>query len=168
MYTASSILGPSVFRSNLIEFMPQPVNLENIEGRWGIKSCVDARDLYSGSAEMFKNIIGREWERMYRRYSDYIVSLTIGRDNWLVHKAQAEVYLDSTGFTPVFNLRLFVETFVAQSSRVVIPEIEWTYSKVDGYSVKEWRCGYCRSPNIIKDRHCTQCGSPRALLMQEM
>jgi hypothetical protein len=168
MYTASSILGPSVFRSNLIEFMPQPVELENIEGRWGIESRVDARDLYFGNAEKFKDIVGREWEMMYRKYSYYIVSLTIGRDNWLVHKAQADVYLDASEFVPVFHMRLFVETFVAPSNKIVIPEIEWTYSKVDGYSIKEWRCGYCRSPNVIKDRHCTQCGSPRALLIQEM
>jgi hypothetical protein len=158
------------FDKDMKEFLPEPVELDKLEGRYGIEtmvSCPVNFDWYS--KDDLRYLIKSAWDRMYRQYADYIVSITIGRDDWLVHKATAEAsWMPYESYFPAIRLRLYVDMFVAPTRQVYVPEIVWEYSAFGGYHAKEWRCGYCKSPNEMKERHCTQCGSPRAKLIQEM
>jgi uncharacterized OB-fold protein len=61
-------------------------------------------------------------------------------------------------------LRLDYEIIVTSTHPIVLPVFK--YSE-EGKMI-EWRCGYCSSPNVPEKRHCSQCGAPRALLIQEM
>lgn len=53
--------------------------------------------------------------------------------------------------------------FVSPTQNVVIPTVVW-----DNGVIKEWRCGHCETPHDFKHRYCTQCGAPRAQLIQEI
>ena len=75
------------------------------------------------------------------------------------------------------DLVLYYELFVTptRNAMVYIPEIVYepvrASWKLDGDVNRrpiEWRCGHCTTPNPMEERSCTQCGAPRALLIQEM
>lgn len=64
------------------------------------------------------------------------------------------------------DLLYTMEVFVMPTRNAYIPEL--VYDVFDEPKVVEWRCGHCKTPNVMEDRLCTQCGAPRALLVQEL
>ena len=64
------------------------------------------------------------------------------------------------------DLLYTMEVFAMPTRNMVIPEL--VYDTFDEPRVVEWRCGHCKTPNAMEERLCTQCGAPRALLVQEL
>lgn len=112
-----------------------------------------------------ESYVQRTWHELYRAISDQVVKMSIGRDAYLVTRMTPkirEAYYGS-GF-PLTEFIVQAEMFYATERNFVIPIV--TYD--EQFRAIEWRCGYCNSPNVIEERHCSQCGAPRALLIQEM
>lgn len=107
----------------------------------------------------------RIWRNMYTELLTRIAKITIGRDEHFVIKFHPMT--EYRGDTFMTKLMLSADVLVAQTKNVIIPTILW--DNVDGNLImREWRCGYCNSPNELKERHCTQCGGTRAQLIQEL
>lgn len=115
--------------------------------------------------EHYIEFIGSAWQRLYDQLAKQIMRKTIGRKEYFVTRFIPHMK-DEQGYMIILELR--AECFVAPTRNVYIPEIIYTPTSMGWNKMKEWRCGYCRSPNEMESRHCTQCGSPRALLLQEM
>lgn len=149
------------------KFLPKP-KLESLDGDLlGVKTSISIypHDLLEyDRREYFEEAIAYHWEAMYEDVIRRIARLTSGKTNYFVTRFIPRM-TESNSLGIV--LELLVDCFVAPTRNVYIPEI--VYENVGDFSqIKEWRCGYCRSPNKMGERHCTQCGSPRALLIQEM
>jgi hypothetical protein len=142
------------------KYLPQQ-KMETITGEvLGARMDVSIRVLDEDS-----DYLQHSWERLYHDISYELMKRTIGRKDYFVTRFVPRMRDSENGWGIV--LELLVDCFVAQTKNVYIPEIVYERSGI--YTViKEWRCGYCSSPNEMKERHCTQCGSPRALLIQEM
>jgi hypothetical protein len=119
-------------------------------------------------------------DNLYRALFAKILKLIEGRKEYLTFKADLVVKPVSNDFKyggMLIDLVLYYELFVTPSraTAVYIPEIRYDavpQSWSPGCEMKrtpiEWRCGHCTTPNPMERRTCTQCGAPRALLIQEM
>lgn len=142
----------------LKNILPEPES-QRIDGnRFGQKISITLDMLDRDDMERY---VAYNWRKLYIDIWNHITTCTIGQSYWVTTKFYPEVLRG----TYTLDLCLFVDIFVSPTNKVVVPE--FIYSSW-GHEPIEWRCGYCRSPNRVEERHCTQCGSPRALLIQEM
>jgi len=143
--------------------LPQPdAELEETkDGRWGLIRKIPVY-MMEEDKHKAKEFLFYEWRRAYQQAMLHITKQIIGRKEYFVFRFFPKLVNDYREDFCV-NLELSWDIFAAPTKNIVIPE--FTY--IDNHPV-EWKCGACTSPNEIKERHCTQCGSPRALLIQEM
>jgi len=112
-----------------------------------------------------KDYFVRIWRKMYEDLLARIARITIGRDEYFVIKFHPMT--EYRGDEVMSKFQLGADVLVADTKNVVIPTIMWDNSG-GVFKMKEWRCGYCGSPNKLEERHCTQCSATRAKLIQEM
>lgn len=151
---------------DLQKYLPveNDINIDD-NGRLGITIGVPLNVLKEYKDEWLQH----EWVDMYRKLSYEVARRAIGRNDWLLVRYYPYIVRkdDPRTISALIELTLVCDIFVAPHKDVVIPEFR--YEIIDNKpKAIEWRCGYCNSPNKVEDRHCTQCGSARALLIQEM
>ena len=139
---------------------PRPIELEGEGGTWGVQSLVDAHVVAQDP-----RFLDYAWEQLYRKAADTIISITFGRDDYLVSRIRPLVDPYGAQSFRMITLGLRMELFFAQTERVIIPEMVY---EPNTNKVIEWRCGYCGVPNKPDERTCVKCGAPRALLLQEL
>ena len=133
---------------------------EGVSGRMHIRTQIND-DLVLDHPDYVRHVV----HRMYQKATEKVALLSIGVEG----RVATKYFLHSGRDFERFGF--FVEL---QFDCLVIPErtreIEiYTPSfTVQDNIYREWRCGYCSSPNEMKSRHCTQCGSGRELLIQEL
>ncbi|MCK5486572.1 MAG: hypothetical protein KAI86_10185 [Desulfobacterales bacterium] len=104
------------------------------------------------------------WRRLYDDLIRRVSDATKGRDEHFIVKFFPLVEWVRE---ELHSFQLAADVMVAETKNVVIPTFVW--EKQNGfYQVVEWKCGYCQAVNTIEERSCTQCGAPRATLIQEM
>jgi len=164
----------SIF-DGLIRILPEPqkLDIKNYNGKIAIEREIPINEYLvfnNGNSDYMARIekeIAIEWQAMYHNITMHICKLLMGKDYYYVMKLMpfAEDYFDHSHYMgQIIRLRLIADISIAQQKKVVIPT--WIYREIN-VSV-EWRCGGCNTPNIPESRWCSQCGMPRALLLQEM
>lgn len=146
------------------EILPEPT-FEKIEGsRLGYRHTLSENYIFhSLMYGYFQRDISRIWVRMYEEVTLKVAKMMIGNSYWYVLKFDPR-YLRSIDSV---ILELYCDINIAMTSKIVVPEYIYDLHNL-AEMPKEWRCGYCKSPNKMEDRHCTQCGAARTLLIQEM
>jgi hypothetical protein len=146
----------------LLKFMPHP------------EETMDGNDLYCeysipeyeyiSHAEDCEAYIQYHWRALYEMAVRKVTNIVMGRnEHFIVRYIPTAFHGRSLGMDEI-KLRVIYELMVVPTKNYIIPV--FTYSEITHAPI-EWRCGYCASPNEMKERHCTQCGAPRALLLQE-
>lgn len=69
---------------------------------------------------------------------------------------------------PIPPSRYYTSGTVSQPRLFVSGSVYLSDFNKDTERTVEWICEYCHSPNETSKRFCSQCGAPRALLIQEM
>ena len=161
------------FIENLLDFLPEPekLDIKNFDGRIGIESIIllhfeDISDYHLDHGNKIEEKIVWSWRHMYNSLTQHLSKIFLGRDDYFVVKMTPLIYDDFyNGFVPQIKLRILVDINVAHTKNVTIAE--WSFDPIMNFPI-EWKCGNCTTPNLPEDRWCSQCGAPRALLMQEM
>lgn len=146
------------------DLLPKLEPVENREGRINLRQRISTHIFDMGSPAEY---LQRAWLDLYRTMIEYMSRMVIGNENYLVVKFHPTVETRDYDQDTV-SFHLGAEIMVAQTANVVMPTFVYNDAPIGHRKVIEWRCGYCQSPNKIEERHCSQCGSPRALLLQEM
>lgn len=141
-----------------------PMSEDTESGKLVVQYSISDREALFAINEQ-KDYLARIWRKMYEDLLARIARITIGRDEYFVIKFHPMTEYRGNMF--MSKLQLGADILVADTKNVVIPTILWDNSG-GNFRMKEWRCGYCNSPNELKERHCTQCGATRAKLIQEM
>lgn len=156
----------SVYEDELLKkYMPR--GEKSLDGdRLACETFISEEMLFHAHIDM-DNYIQRMWQIMYEKAVREVTAIIMGRTEHFLCRYIPKVYSNMGAYTatPGLTLRVIYEIMVCQTSNIVIPT--FVYPEASRQPV-EWRCGYCTSPNQIHDRHCTQCGAPRALLIQEI
>ena len=125
-------------------------------------------DVREDGGDFFRKRLAWEWQSMYQKMAHEIARRAIGFKDYFVTRYYPFVSRGKWGsYSDTLQLTLYVDIFVTQHKDVVIPDFRYEYVDNKPRAI-EWRCGHCSSPNEISARQCTQCGAPRALLIQEM
>ena len=162
-----------IFIENLLDFLPEPekLDIKNFNGRIGIESIIplhfeDISDYHLDHGSKIEERIVWGWRHMYNSLTQHVSKIFLGRDDYFVVKMTPLIYDDfHNGFVPQIKLRILVDINVAHTKNVTIAE--WSFDPVMNFPI-EWKCAGCSTPNLPEDRWCSQCGAPRALLIQEM
>lgn len=156
----SRYLDPHMMKDFLL-----PVKEDEEEGKLVVQTTISDREALF-MHEQRPDYLARVWRDMYITLLTRIARITIGREEHFIIKFHPLVDY-RRGDHWMSSLRLSADVMVAQTKNVVIPTIKW--ETIDGvYQPKEWKCGYCRVPNVMEDRSCEKCGAPRATLIQEL
>ena len=147
--------------SRLRQFFPK-VSQESLSGDRIVYQTHLSFEMLSLNYPNIEEMIQHQWRRLYEGAVRKVTDLIMGKTDHFVVRYLPIISKDLIGN---IELEVTYEIMCVQNRDVVIPI--FTYSETS-HSVIEWRCGHCASPNEIKERHCTQCGAPRALLIQEM
>ena len=110
------------------------------------------------------------WDDLYTDVFRKLALYIIGKPDYFFTRFVPRMYTERSVnmYEDGVVLELITEIFVAPTRNIFIPEFVYEPVASGMSRMVEWRCGYCRSPNELRDRHCSQCGSPRAVLIQEM
>lgn len=148
--------------NELKNLLPEP-ELEKVEGnRFGYRVFVDEyRAFHLYEQGRIKEYFSYEWVKMYQQVTLKIAKMMMGEDHWYVLKFYPQILHQVNGIT----MNLYCDINVAMTQNVIVPE--YIYENQNSMPI-EWRCGHCQSVNEMKERHCTQCGAPRTMLIQEM
>ena len=164
------------FIENLLDFLPTPEKLDIKDYNGNI--CVereipispkDISNYRLSTSGNFEEMIIYAWQRMYHDLTMHVSKMFLGRDDYFIIKMIAMIVDDcNIGWNKyAFRLRIVANISIAESKKVVIPE--WSYHVIEDKNIPtEWKCGSCTTPNLPDNRWCSQCGAPRALLLQEM
>lgn len=156
----------------LLKYLPAPeqLDIKEIDGRIAIETVVPMYLFLesNGNTGKFEEYLLHAWKGAYYNITQHLANIMMGRDNYFVIRLTPSVHEDyGLSMNEGLRLRIIADISVAETRHVIIPQ--WTYDySMPEKRVVEWRCGACTTPNVPKQRWCTQCGSPRALLMQEM
>lgn len=156
------------------QFLPKPIDVENIDGRFAIRSEVPIFEIYRDFSEK-EEYLAYAWKRMYQQLTLKVAELMVGRDEYFVLKFIPIVQNDYGDYIgEKYIMSLYVDITVAQSRNVVIPEFVYDPISLTP-KIVEWRCGHCHMPNPMEAKYCGEigehphgCGAPRALLIQEL
>ena len=148
---------------NLQRFMPHPE--EEMEGDELYCERIIPEMELAFRKENIEEFVQYSWRSMYEMAVRKVTGIIMGRTEHFIVRYIPTVYHYTSLGMPSIKLRVIYELMVVPTREYILPV--FTYSEVTHAPV-EWRCGYCSSPNETKERHCTQCGAPRALLLQEL
>lgn len=142
--------------SEIEKFMPHPEKSLDSD-KLGCEIRLSEELLYKPNAEIY---IQHAWKSIYENAVREVTNIIMGRREHFVCRYIPTVLKEFYGI----RFRVVYEIMVCQTKEFIIP----TFKYSEGNEIIEWRCGYCSSPNEKKARHCSQCGAPRALLIQEL
>jgi len=78
---------------------------------------------------------------------------------------------DISGYVSEFSITQNIDGMTYVDTRIVgsggynrFLSDEWESEVSEKKSKKEWECDWCHSPNVWRDRHCTQCGGIRSFI----
>lgn len=147
-------------------FMPKKRSDDVKTGEYFCERSISLREIEDYWKTSTVDLAQMMWDRLYEQAIRHVTNIIVGRDEYFVVRYIPMIL--SQPFDYYVSFRVSFEIFVAQSKNmtILLPPT-FVYSPVTG-QIKEWRCGHCQSPNEMSARHCTQCGAPRAKLIQEM
>lgn len=144
---------------DLVKYLPTPVETTEIGTKFGVMHTLDIHDMFIVDKEEY---LRHQWKNLYFTIIKKLADVFIGRKEYFVIRLLPHVLEDYSAFSKI-KIGMIVECFVAQNKNIIIPEFTYVRN-----TVTEWRCGHCSTPNTMTKRLCTQCGAPRALLLQEI
>lgn len=145
------------------EYMPHCVAGHVDEANRGIYIEVFP-DHFSDARFQLRDMIQASWQKMYGKAIMQISGIVMGKENYYIVRFYPRI-ISSSAYEPCIRLELNYSIMVAPQKEMIIPI--WSYEPHTG-KIIEWRCGYCNTANEKIVKFCTQCGAPRALLIQEM
>ena len=142
----------------MARYMPNPEwsDAKDTEGTYAVQHAV--------SNEMIEHEehLKYVWLDMFHKASMNVAMISLSLpDDRLVIKYKPYVHRDI--WETILGLRL--EITIVQTVNVVMPEFIY---EPHSNKLIEFRCGHCTTPNPIERTTCSQCGAPRAKLIQEM
>ncbi len=148
-------------REYFLELIPKVKPPVTEDGFWVVKREIDG---YM-SAVLDSYFIEHVWRELYIDAVRTVAEIQLAaNDKTFYHVNYSPVVKYPLFPEDRYELMLRIEIFVSGTHKVKVPVIIYD---IQG-RVVEWRCGYCTTPNEVADKVCTQCGAPRALLIQEM
>lgn len=148
------------------DFLPKPRKFTEMDNKFVVEAAIPSWVLATRNDLM--DTIHHAWLRLYKQANEVLTQLMIGREDYLAVRITPQVLNLPQTFDYVrLKLRLLVDVFWVNTPNVVLPTLVYDEGW-DKAELIEWRCGYCQAPNEMMARTCTQCGAPRALLIQEM
>lgn len=150
---------------DLVRLLPDPMEINETDTRWGQIRTMNIWEMGKDHTAYIQHA----WMDVYYSLLRKLAEVFIGRKEYFVIRMIPYVFEKDFRSVPNIKIGCFVECFVAESRNIVIPQITYQGENF----MKEWRCGSCGTPNPLKEnskpiRLCTQCGAPRALLIQEI
>jgi hypothetical protein len=128
-------------------------------------SCMLSDGLLESCRDSLDGLVQHTWSHLYHEAIGAVTNVIMGRTEHFVVRYIPSIIREMCGIQFIVKYEIVVcptRTFVVQD--IYIPTFEYDHRG----QLIEWRCGHCTSPNPVEKRHCTQCGAPRALLIQEM
>ena len=155
----NSYYGPPVLHN----IFPTSQKIGNINGNYWMQDIVSMHYLDRlASTDQQGDFIRSVWQKLYERVLHEVAGMMLGREEYFVIRFVPKWFTDYE--KNEYRFSVIAEIMQALEKSVVMPKFIYD----NQCRLIEWRCGYCNSPNEVKSRHCTQCGAPRALLIQEM
>ena len=152
----------------LVDLLPKFNNVDNINiidinGTFCVERKIPLYPKFENEYILF------EWENMYHIATKHISQIMLKSKECFVIKMTPSVHdsYDATKYEHEVIFRIITEMHIAGRMDEIVSI--WTYEYIGIDKIfTEWRCGSCATPNNPKERWCTQCGSPRTMLAQEM
>lgn len=144
-----------------LELIPKTKPPVTEDGFWVVKRNLDAYNSAILDSEFIKHV----WRELYIDAVSAVAEMQLASDSKTFYHVNYTPFVKyPLDLFEQYELMVRIEIFVSGTHKVKVPVMVYD---IHGRPI-EWRCGYCDTPSEIKERSCTQCGAPRALLVQEM
>lgn len=148
-------------REYFLELIPKSKPPVTEDGFWVVKRKLDGWN----SAILDTHFIETLWRELYRDAVAAVAEMQLSaNEKTYYHVNYSPIVKYPWEAGDPYEIMVRIEVFVSGTHKIKVPVLIYD---IQG-RVIEWRCGYCDTPNEIADRNCTQCGAPRAKLLQEM
>lgn len=148
-------------KRELAEFLPS-IHPEHFRSPLMVERHID----YFYAKQMLSDETKYEWRYMYDLLMQELSKMLYGNDNYFIIRCIPTKTNDFPHFQHI--LKLYLEVMICPTENFAVPVFRYERTSTGAMYVREWKCGYCGSPNTIANTHCTQCGGSRAKLIQEM
>lgn len=156
-------------QSNLESFLPQSNDDSmKVDGNpYAARRSIPYVALIMGDEAERERRIAFAWRDLYHYMIEQIAFYWVGKEDYHFFRLIPQVRRAYTSHH--LELILTAEIFVAQTRDAIFPgEIIYQDQEDGTQKLYEWKCGYCQGVNPFPERKCENCGSNRAVLIQEV